>query len=178
MPNYSITLNFLLPPEMVTKLNTVKIVGGLAYDWRKSGRCHCTVKALSLCDTLPEQEILDDWIQKIRTAVAAQSQFSVSVKNLGIFPNAIFAEVISEELKTLHHQLIAGLPGSQPQFEGTNYHPHVSLVMLRSDANIKTPMNQKFGAFTVRDLQLTAYDLNNLDNSKSLYTFILKSARK
>jgi len=171
MARYSITLNFLLPKQIVQKLKDIKISENFAFDWRNSNFCHCTVKAIALCDEIPKE--IKSWAKESEKIISRQKSFKVSLKDVAKFPTAIFANVYSNELLKLHKKLSKILPSSQPQYENENYVPHVSIVGLSGDTKILSDLRQNFGEFEVKEIQLMIWDLNDLNKSQINKIFIL-----
>lgn len=165
MLNYSITLNFFIPQKVVDKLNKVVIYGDVLYDWRKSRFCHCTLKAIASTDKIPEKGILDYWVSKSSAVIKAHKPFAVKIHGIESFPTAIFAKVDSPELVSLHKNLYKILPSSQPQFENENYVPHVSVAMKDRDVEIVSGSGIEIEEFTVNEIQLVIWDLQNFDKS-------------
>ncbi len=170
---YSITLNFFLPKAIVQDLKKVIVGGDLAFDWRESEFCHCTVKAISVCNEIPEKEALDGWIATSREILDEQDPFRVSVKGFANFPTALYAGIESDELMRLHRKLCRVLPSSQPQFEDRNYVPHASIGVLNHDVELLSDAGGDFGAFEVREIQLVVFDLGNLNRSIVHHRFSL-----
>lgn len=173
MANYSITLNFLLPKKIVEAFKKIEVSGNFAFDWRDSDFCHCTVKAISLCDEIPEKETLDSWIAKSKGILNEQKSFKVLVKDIAKFPTVIFANIYSDELVNLHKKLFKILPSSQPQFENENYVPHASIGMLTENVEVESDLKQNFGEFEVKGIQLIIWNLKDLNKSKIYHRFSL-----
>ena len=163
---YSITLNFFLPKKIVEALKDVKYSGNFAYDWRDSGFCHVTVKAISKSDAFPKKELLDEWIMKSKQILDKQKPFKVKIHDVAKFPNALFSDVESKELSKLHKKLFKILPSSQPQFENEKYTPHASIGVLTQDVEIISGIGQNFGEFEVKEIQLIVW---NWDGKKGNY---------
>ena len=173
MANYSITLSLFLPKKIVEALKEVKVSGNLAFDWRDSDFCHCTVKAISICDEIPKKEILDEWIAKSKNVLDAQKSFKINIKNIAKFPTALFANIKSNELSKLHKKLFKTLPGSQPQFEDKNYVPHVSIGVLNQDVEIVLGKERNFGEFEVKEILLVIWNLKELNKPVICHKFRL-----
>lgn len=171
---YSVTLNFFVPKEIVAALKDIKISGTLIYDWRDS-YCHVTVKALLKTEEFPNKEILDEFVLKSQKLLDTQKPFNTTLQNIAQFPNALFAEVISEELVTLHKKLCEVLPSSQPEFENEKYTPHASIGTLAEPVNIISE-KQDFGEFKVHEIQLMIWKWNNkqLQDATVYHRFLLK----
>lgn len=173
MSRYSITLNFFISKEIVQELKKVVIEGNCSYDWRDSEFAHCTIKAISLCDKIPDE--ISVWSKEIERISSEQKPFQVIIKNVDSFPNIIFAKVYSQELVNLHKKLFSVLPSSQPEFENEKYIPHVSLVSISGSNNVKGVSNKKenFGTLEVRKVQLMIWNLENLNKSKVYKEYML-----
>ena len=171
MSKYSITLSFFIPQEIVQKLKDVKISGNITFNWRNSEFCHCTLKAISLCNKIPQD--IDLWAKESEKILSKQKPFKISITDIAKFPTAIFANVQSEELIKLHKKLFKILPGSQAQFDLENYVPHTSLVTLSGEANILSPLKQNFGEFEVKEIQLMVWNLKDLNKSKIYKRYLL-----
>lgn len=177
MANYSIALGFFLPRRIVEALKEVKASGKVAFDWRKSGLCHCTLKAISLCDEMPEKEVLDGWARESKKILDGQKPFEVNIQGVSKFPTALFAKVKSDELIMLHKRLFGALPSSQPQFENENYVPHASIGMLNQDVKIISGKTLDFGKFKVREVNLAVWDLRDLNKNRVWRRFKLMEHR-
>jgi len=173
MANYSITLNFFLPKKIVKALKEVKVSGNFAFDWRDSDFCHVTIKAISVCDEIPKNDILNDWIAKSQKILDRQKSFKVKIQNVAKFPTALFAGVKSVGLSNLHERLFKILPSSQPQYENDNYVPHASIGALKNDVELISRKGQNFGEFEVKEIQLVIWNLNDLNNPIICHRFRL-----
>ncbi len=173
MAKYSITLNFFIPKELVQKLKNVKLSGKHRFDWRKTDFCHCTVKAISTCDDIPKD--MELWAKESEKILSEQNSFKISINNVTEFPTAIFANVQSEELVSLHKKLFRILPSSQEQFEGKNYVPHVSIAIPSGETGILSNLKQNFGECEVKEIQLMIWDLENLNKPKIYKRYLLSS---
>ncbi|MBM3230427.1 2'-5' RNA ligase family protein [Candidatus Pacearchaeota archaeon] len=173
MGRYSVTLNFFLPQNIVSNLEKVDIQEDISFDWRKSSASHCTVKAIYISDKLPSKKELNAWVADASNRLNGQSKFKVQVKGISKFPNIIFADVHSEKLVKLHKSLFDILPSSQPQFEGENYVPHASMVVLKNPSKSDLKNNQLFGEFEVKEIQLVIWNTKNLDKPEIYHKFIL-----
>ena len=172
MPKYSIVLSFLIPRDIVQKLKEIKISGDCAFDWRNSKFCHCTLKAIALCNKVPKE--VEVWAKDAEKILSEQNPFKVLLKDIAQFPNAVFTHVHSQELIRLHKKLCKILPSSQPQFENEKYMPHVSLVSLGSSkANVLSGIKKKFGEYEVKEIQFMIYCLGDLNKSKIHKRYVL-----
>ncbi len=166
---YSIALNFFVPGLVVKNLKKVQVEGAVVFDWRRSKLAHCTLKAISYRNGLPTQKELKTWISKARRIFSKQEPFEVTVKGMSKFPTALVADVHSKDLLGLHRKLFKVLPSSQPQYEGRNYHPHVSIAMIDGEAWAHPPENKNFGKFKVDEIQLMLWTMNFLNKPKVLW---------
>ena len=158
-----ISLNIPVPKKIIQKLRRVKIMGDFVFDWRKEGFCHCTLKMLSVEEGLPDRVMLDAWVSEAKKVISRQAPFDISIRGVKRFPTVIYAEVHSETLKKLHRKLCAvALPSIQPYFEGKNFKPHISLVILgkysdEDEIRVLSPLKTDFGSFEVNEVQLTSW---------------------
>jgi hypothetical protein len=171
MAPYSITLNFFIPKEIVRKLKEVHISGRYGFDWRQSDFCHCTVKALSVCEVIPPD--IDLWANNAERILSRQHHFRVSIDDLTQFPTAIVALIHSDELVGLHRRLYRVLPSSQPQYENAYYTPHESLVASPGASTVTSPLQQHVGTFEVREIQLMIWDRENFSKSQICRRYVL-----
>lgn len=172
MANYSITINFFIPEHVVRKLDHIILDTKVVFDWRKSPLTHCTVKAIAITDANPPE--IESWANSAADILKLQRPFQVQLAGLSAFPNAVFANVLSKDLISIHKKLCRHLPSSQPQYENENYTPHASLAMTSGQMSFDSNNKVEFGSFEVNELQLTIWDLKNLNQSKSYRHFPLR----
>jgi 2'-5' RNA ligase len=152
----------------------VKISDDISFDWRKSNASHCTIKAINLSNKLPNKKELNEWVASASKILKGQSKFKVQVKGVSKFPKVIFANVHSENLIKLHKSLFDVLPSSQPQFEGEDYVPHASMIILKNPSKSDFKNNELFGEFEVKEIQLVIWDTQNQNKPKIYHKFNLK----
>lgn len=180
MPNFSIAINFFIPSPIVNNLKFVKTSGNTIFDWTKSKYCHCTVKAITYCDSIPSKEVLDSWVFSVAKTLEDSKGFNVTLKDVDIFPSnprnptTVYSRVYSEELVNLHKKLWKVLPKNGSPFENSNFQAHASLFMVKDSPQILSGKNQVFGTFKVKELQLVIWNLKSLNNPKIYKKFKLK----
>ena len=75
--------------------------------------------------------VMQEWLVDI---CAKTNPFTVQLGNLNCFPNVLYREVYDTngELYALHRKTANAIPWSeQPQFQGSNFTPHMSLLYLK-----------------------------------------------
>lgn len=175
MPNFSITLNFFIPDNIIEELNKTVEAVDFSFDFRKSQTCHCTVKSLYLGDDIPSKSELDKWSKEAGDVLKHTAQFKVVLRDTQLFPTVAFAKVISEDLCKIHKELFRILPSGQPHYEDDHYTPHVSLGFLKKGSQF-TPIAKEFGNFEVVELQLVIWNLRDLGNPTIYQNFKLNQA--
>lgn len=171
--SYSTTLNIFIPAELTKRLKYIHIPGKSSFDWREPGICHCTVKALAISKDIPVG--LKDWEAISGKILSRQAPFSVAVKEFMAFPGVAIAKLQSPELLALHKRLCAALPSSQPQYEGDNYVPHISLAITgKHPCKPQEPDLSRY-SFVTREIQLVVWDLSNLNKPDVRKEYLLSS---
>jgi len=163
----------MIPKKIVDKLKEAKISEDYSFNWTNFKFCHCTIKAISVCDEIPKE--IDLWAENSEKIISNQKPFRVSIEDISAFPKTIFTKVNSQELIKLHERLFKILPSSHIQFEGKNYVPHVSLLNLKKDVKKVISQKENFGKFEVKEIQLMVWDLNDFNNSKVYRNYLLSS---
>ena len=176
MARFSITVSIPIPKDIVERLCHVQLGEHVKFDWRHSLLCHITLKAIGVGDHIPGA--LETWSDTLERELRDQCPFVVTLNGLGAFPNAIYSQVISEELISVHKKLFQVLPSSQPQFENDQYTPHASLAMTSAQTTFSFSGNPTFGSFEVRDIELVVWDLENLKDSKVIRMFSLRPKQR
>lgn len=173
MANYSVTLNFFVPQDIVENLKKVNIHWDMVYDYRFSIFSHCTIKAISHHELSPSKELLDHYIQVSQNILYNYKSFEVEVADLAKFSTTVFAHLYSNTLLALHHDLCKQLPSSQAHFENQNFIPHVSIATIK-DSGVEITSSPKafFGKFLVQEVQLMVRD-KDIEKSIIYHTFFL-----
>lgn len=136
IPIYNIGVG--LPSELHDEMNslskhlqqTTHAIGG----WIVPYRLHITIDIPGRVDKhFSEIDIpkMHEWLKDI---CAKTKPFTVQLGNLNCFPNVLYREVYdtTEELYVLHEKIAHAIPWSeQPQFRGSNFTPHMSLLYLK-----------------------------------------------
>jgi 2'-5' RNA ligase len=172
-PSFTITLNFFVPDEVVENLKAVNVSGRATFDWRKPGFAHCTVKAIWHGTDIPDEKVIETWSRESRRILSKKRPFEVLVKGVTKWPTVLVSLVNSKEVHTIHNKLLKLLPSSQPQFDGKNFTPHVSIAVGKSVMGV-AETDKLFGKFKVNELQLMLWGLRDLKNPKVLCVYALK----
>ena len=172
MQKYSISLNFIIPPAIVKKLKRVKVVGKVAFDWRQSRLCHCTINELFSGNRVPQA--VQQWAEKAALILDKQKAFKVKIKNIDRFSKVIYAGVQSRALVNLHKKLFKVLPSANLKFENENYIPHVTLVVCDGDFEILSNKKQEFGEFEVQEVQLKISEVKERERAVICKKWCLK----
>lgn len=175
MYKYSVTLNFFIPEKIVKAVGKIKIPGRFMYDWRQKGIFHCTVKGLQHRETLPSKQEIKDIINKTAKVLTNQKKFKVDLKGISKFPNVIYAKIKSAHLTKLHKKLCdVNLPSINKKFEVEGYIPYATVFSLSEPYNKKIAIDEKFGEFIVKEIQLVIWDISNGHVPKTHHCFNLK----
>jgi len=158
---YSLTINTFVPEEITNKLNELAPELNGTKQWDDD--LHITLKSISNQDTTTSKEKAEEYSRIIEDTTKEQKPFDVTLTGISSFPNVILAKVDSNEIYALHNKLHSALPSGQPQFEGTNYIPHVSLTLCDTkeyQTKISELKELSIGTFTVKELQLVDWQLD------------------
>jgi 2'-5' RNA ligase len=173
IPTFTVTLNFFVPDEVAENLKEVEVSGAIHFDWRNHHSAHCTVKSIYHGNEIPDEKVIDAWAAECRLILSQQKSFEVAVEGVEKWPTVLVSKVLSKEVLEIHRKLLSVLPSSQPQFDGENYCPHVSIVV---GERVTAAVNEKrFGAFKVDEMQLMLWGLRDLKRPKVLSVYKLEN---
>lgn len=178
MGRYSITLNIPIPDNIISKVKKIKFLENSEFDWRASRMFHCTLKAIEVRGDFPSKKEIREMLVKSSKILKSQFQFEIQLIGIGKFPNVIYTRCVSKEILELHKKLCStGLPSNRPEFEGDDYIPHASMIMLKKPSKRKYNSSKFIGKFIVKEIQLIIWDIQNNHKPSVLRTFKLKPER-